>query len=88
VSLEEIERGFTSAGWRLDGSFSEYMVIGYTDDGVSILASKEAWGTDDPLFELIDHERDLTYAVQEIPTPRQAQQLLQEHGLPFEEGED
>jgi len=88
VSLEEIERGFTSAGWRLDGSFSEYMVIGYADDGVSILASKEAWGTDDPLFELIDHERDLTYAVQEIPTPRQAQQLLQEHGLPFEEGED
>jgi hypothetical protein len=64
------------------------MLIGYTDDGVSILASKEAWGTDDPLFELIDHERDLTYAVQEIPTPRQAQQLLQEHGLPFEEGED
>ena len=86
MSLEEIERGFTSAGWRLDGSFSEYMVIGYADDGVSILASKEAWGTDDPLFELIDHERDLTYAVQEIPTPRQAQQLLQEHGLPFEEG--
>ena len=38
MSLEEIERGFTSAGWRLDGSFSEYMVIGYTDDGVSILA--------------------------------------------------
>jgi len=64
------------------------MVVGYTDDGVSILASKEAWGTDNPLFELIDHERDLTYSVQEIPTPRQAQKLLQEHGLPCEEGED
>jgi hypothetical protein len=63
VSLEEIVRGFIRAGWRLDGSFSEYLVVGVADDGVSILASKEAWGIDNPLFELIDHERDLTYSV-------------------------
>ena len=90
VSPEEIESSFTSAGWHLDGSFSDYLVIGYTDR-ISILAGKEAWETDDsdnPLFELIDHERDLTYNVQEIPTPRQAQQMLQEHGQPPGEGED
>ena len=85
VSPEEIEDSFTSAGWYLDGGFLDYLVIGHTD-GVSILAGKEAWETDDdpvdPVFELVDHERDLTYAVQEIPTPWQAQKMLQEHGQP------
>lgn len=85
--MEEIENSFTSAGWHLDGSFSDYLVIGYTDDELSIVAGKEAWETDDPpVFELFDHERDLTYAVQEIPTPRQARKTLLEHGLPTGEG--
>ena len=56
MSIEEIENSFTSVGWNLDGSFSEYLVIGYTDDGISILAGKEAWEADEPAFELIDHE--------------------------------
>ena len=86
VLLEEIENSFTSAGWHLDGSFAEYLVIGYTDR-VSILAGKEAREADDPVFELIDHERDLTYTVPEIPTPPQAQQMLLEHGQPPGEGE-
>jgi hypothetical protein len=86
VSPEEIENSFTSAGWYLDASFLDYLVIGYTD-GLSILAGKEAWETDDPVFELVDHERDLTYGVQEIPTPRQAKKMLQEHGHPPGEGE-
>ena len=84
--LEEIQDSFTSAGWHLDGSFAEYLVIGYTDR-VSILAGKEAREADDPVFELIDHERDLTYTVPEIPTPPHAQQMLLEHGQPPGEGE-
>ena len=85
--MEEIENSFTSAGWHLDGSFSDYLVIGYTDE-LSIVAGKEAWETDDPpVFELIDHERDLTHEVQEIPTPQQARKTLLEHGLPTGEGE-
>ena len=88
MSPEEIENSFTSAGWHLDGSFLDYLVVGYNDDGLSILAGKEAWDTDyDPVFKLIDHERDLTYKVQEIPTPQQAKKMLQEHGLPLGEGE-
>ena len=86
VLLEEIQDSFTSAGWQLDGSFAEYLVIGYTDR-VSILAGKEAWEADDPVFELVDHERDLTYTVPEIPTPPQAQKMLLEHGQPPGEGE-
>jgi hypothetical protein len=87
VLMEEIENSFASAGWHLDGSFSDYLVIGYTD-AVSIVADKEAWESDDPpVFELIDHERDLTHEVQEIPTPQQARKTLLEHGLPTGEGE-
>src|SRR5829696_5531117 len=84
VSPEEIQNSFTSAGWYLDGGFLDYLVIGHTDD-VSILAGKEVWENDDPddpVFELVDHERDLTYGVQEIPTPPQAQKMLLEHGQP------
>jgi len=83
VGPQEIENRFARAGWHLDGGFADHLVIGYSDEvGLSILARKEAWETDDPFFELIDHERDVTYAVQEIPTPQQAQQMLQEHGQP------
>jgi hypothetical protein len=83
VSVEEVEDSFTSAGWLLDGSFTDYLVIGYTEDGLSILATKEAWENgDNPVFELVDHENDLTYGVDEIPTPEQARKTLQEHGMP------
>jgi hypothetical protein len=37
-----------------------------------------------PLFEIIDHVRNLTYWVNEIPTPQHAQELLHEHGEPPE----
>ena len=80
---EQIEQSFTNVGWDLDGSFADHLVIGYSGDGTSILAHKEAWGTEEPFFELLDHERMLTYWVSgEIPSPQQAQELLEEHGQP------
>jgi hypothetical protein len=86
LNLEEIERNFASAGWAIDGGFSGHLVIGYSGDGLSILAYEEKSSTDgDPVFELIDHERNVTYGVQEIPTPRQATHLLGENGQPPEE---
>jgi hypothetical protein len=89
VSSEEIENRFVHAGWHLDGGFAGYLIIGYDQDGVSILARQEAWRADeeDPVFELIDHERDLTYGVWEIPTPEEARELLREHGRSSEEGD-
>jgi hypothetical protein len=85
VDTEAIEQSFANAGWEIDGSFSEYLIIGYNADGLSILAHPEAGEPEGPLFELIDHERNLTYEVQEIPTPQQAGKLLQEHGQLAEE---
>jgi hypothetical protein len=84
VNREELEHRLARAGWNLDGSFSGYLLIGYTDD-LSLLAPEEAYETHDPTFEIIDHERNATYWIREIPTPQQARQLLEEHGeLPEE----
>ena len=82
---EEIEQRFLDAGWELDGSFEDYLLIGHNDQRISILAHREHWATDDPLFELLDHEQMTTYWVHEVPPPQQATQLLQEHGKPPEE---
>lgn len=80
---KEVERNFANAGWNIDNGFSGHLVIGYSGDTLSLIASrKEVFETAaaKPLFEIIDHVRELTYWVSEIPTPQQAQQLLQEHG--------
>jgi len=87
--IKELQQGFANAGWDLDGSFEDHLVIGYSGDGISILAHKEAWGTEEPFFEILDHERLLTYWVSgEIPSPQQAQELLEEYGQPPEEWDD
>jgi hypothetical protein len=84
VNREEIEQRFASAGWDLDGSFAEHLIIGYNGDGVSLLAHKEDWGTDDSIFEILDHEQMVNYWVTDIPTPHQAEKLVREHGKPSE----
>ena len=86
MNRETIEQSFTRAGWELDGSFSEYLIIGSNSDSLSILAyAPQAREPEDPVFELIDHQRNLTYGVQQIPSPQRAAQLLQEHGQPPED---
>jgi hypothetical protein len=85
VDTEAIEQSFARAGWEIDGGFSEYLIIGHNGDVLSILAYPEPRETEGPVFELIDHERNLTYEVQEIPTPQQAGKLLQKHGQLAEE---
>ena len=79
MNREEIEQAIKDAGWELDGGFSEHLLIG-NDSTVSILAYRWVWGSDDPVFELYDEERGLTYWVREIPSPRQAAVLLEERG--------
>jgi hypothetical protein len=80
LDLKEIVQSFTSAGWALDDSFADDLIIGYDGGYLSILAHRESWDSEDPAFEIIDHERNITYWVQEILTPQQATELLQEHG--------
>jgi hypothetical protein len=77
---EEVEERFASAGWDIDDGFSDYLVIGYSADSLSIIFRPEARHADEPIFELLDHVRDLTYWVREIPSPERAATLLQKHG--------
>ena len=82
---EEIEQRFVSAGWSIDGSFAQYLIIGYSGDDMSILSHPERWGDDDPVFMILDHDRVITQFVYGVPTPLQAAKLLRDHGkLPDE----
>ena len=86
--LKELEQRIASAGWQIDDSFMGYLVIGNdgsSNNNVSIVAYLDGWDSDDPLFELLDHEGDSTYWVREVPTPQQAVEILKEHGKPPEE---
>ncbi len=86
MANEELEESIASASWEIDDSFSGYLLIGNdSSNNVSIVVYLDGWDPDDPLFELVDHERDTTYWVREIPTPQQAAEMLWEHGTPPEE---
>ena len=63
----------------------DHLLIGYSGDEVSILAHKEVWGSEDPVFEILDHQRIYTYQVREISTPERTQELIKEHDGPAEE---
>ena len=85
MNREEIEQRFIDAGWDLDGSFGDYLLIGHDGNLISLLAHREFWGTDNPFFEILDHQEMITYWLQQVPTPKQAAQLLQDHGQPPEQ---
>jgi hypothetical protein len=85
VKREEIEEKFVKAGWSLDESFEDYLLIGHDGYRLSLLAHPEYWGTDQPIFEILDHEDMSSYWVREVPTPGQAAQLFKEHGQSAEE---
>jgi hypothetical protein len=62
---EQIEQKFIEADWSIDNGSPGYLVIGYSGDTLSILARRqELFVRDDedhPLFEILDHARDVTY---------------------------
>ena len=87
MANKELEQRIASAGWQIDDSFSGHLVIGNdgSNNNVSIVAYLDGWESDDPFFELLDHETDVAYWVRDVPTPQQAAQMLQENGKPPEE---
>jgi hypothetical protein len=84
MTREEIEQAMEEAGWDVDEGFSAYLLVG-NNTTVSILAHKWVWDTEAPVFELSNEETGLTYWVKEIPTPDEAQDLINEHGRPADE---
>ena len=84
MNREKIERDMEKAGWKIDASFPDQLVIG-NDSIVSILAYSWAWEGDDPAFEISHESKGTTYWVREIPTPQRAIELIEENGGPPEE---
>ena len=86
MANKELEQRMANAGWQIDDGFSGHLVIGNdSTNNVSIVAYLDGWDSDDPFFELLDHETDVAYWVRDVPTPQQAAQMLQENGKPSEE---
>jgi len=80
LTPEQTGQALTQAGWRLDGGFSEYLIVGHDDDHTSIVAYNWVWEKDTHVFELSDARTQRVYWVHAIPTPWQAKLLLDEHG--------
>jgi hypothetical protein len=80
VTRKEIEQGFIEAGWEVTGS-SDRVLVGVSG-GRSIRAPQQAWGTNDPAFEI--RNVDSAFWVRTIPTPQRAAELLEEYGGPLE----
>ena len=79
MNQEEIARGFLGAGWEVVAPSWPHLLVGNAGE-LSILAYRSLAETDDPVFELLDRRRNVTYWVRVIPTPRLAKVLLEEHG--------
>ncbi len=84
VDKDKIDRELADAGWEPDGTFSDHLSIGTSDD-LCVLVPRSTWETEEPAYELYDVARHICYWVHEIPTPEQAAVLLKEHGEPPEE---
>ncbi len=84
VDKDKIDRELADAGWEPDGTFSDHLAIGSSDD-LCVLVPHSTWETDEPAYELYDVGRHVCYWVNEIPTPERAAVLLKEHGKPPEE---
>ncbi len=69
MASKEIEQGFAEAGWEIDDGFSGHLIIGYSGDNLSLLLYPETRRACDPMFEVLDHMRNVTYWVREIPPP-------------------
>jgi hypothetical protein len=80
LTPEQIEQALAQAGWVIDGGFSEYLIVGYDGDRMSITAHSWVWEKDTPVFELSDQRTRRVYWVHAVPTPWQAKLLLEEHG--------
>ena len=78
---EEVEHAFAEAGWKVGGGFfeSSMSVVGLRS-GLMIIAYESELKSENPLFELDDFARYLTYWVREAPTPDTAAKLLWAQG--------
>jgi hypothetical protein len=66
------------------GIYPEPLAIG-NDSDLDVIVRSWTWGSDGPVYELHDAEKNVSYWVLEMPSPQKAAELLREHGGPPEE---
>jgi len=84
MDKETLDQELARAGWEVDGSFSEHLIIGNAGD-LCVIVPGWVGLNEDPVYELYDVERDVSYWVREVLTPQKAAELLQEYGKSPEE---
>jgi hypothetical protein len=87
MTREEVREAFEKAGWRISERTDYHLLVGEAEGypSLSLLAREEVIGADDPAFEIVDRERNLTRRIRSIPAPEQAAALMEEHGGPPEQ---
>jgi hypothetical protein len=76
--ISQIEHAFIDAGWEVAGPL-RYPIVGTSGD-LSITAHEQYALADDPVFELVDSRRVISYWVRVVPTPQVAAVLIEKHG--------
>ena len=67
------------------GIFPEPLAIGDDGGDLNVSVRSWTWGSDGPVYELHDAEKNVSYWVLEMPSPPKAAELLREHGGPAAE---
>ena len=74
-----LEQELARAGWELDSTFSENLIIGNANN-LCILIPDWSWQDADPVYELYDVDKNVAVWVRTIPAPFRAEMLLEKHG--------
>jgi hypothetical protein len=73
---------FERAGWAIREGSSEEEVVG--EAGRYAIRPDEKLLGDETVFELLDEELNMKVYAREVPTPKRAEALLEEYGVPAE----
>ena len=82
---ERQAQGVADTSWDMGGLYPEPPLAIGDDGDLNVSVRSWTWGSDGPVYELHDAEKNVSYWVLEIPSPQKAAELLREHGGPPEE---
>ena len=85
MDREILEQELARAGWKLDGTFAEHLIIGNAGT-LCVLIPERSWQGADPVYELYDVRKNTACWVRMIPTPLRAAMLLEQHGVSPDNG--
>jgi hypothetical protein len=85
VKERQAQEGVANTSWDVGGIYPEPLAIGDDGGDLNVSVRSWTWGSDGPVYELHDAQKNVSYWVLEMPSPQKAAELLREHGGPPEE---